>query len=132
MADASDLHGVVFKNGSATFLARVVGAQGTPITQANIASAKYTAYLLDENDPDTATAITGHTDVVVSVASLVFDSLQTDDLWDVDATGYNFKHVLDVSTNQAFTTAGRTYRVVFELTPTSGQVILIRFRVHAI
>ena len=132
MADASDIHGVVFKNGSATFLARVVGAQGTPITQANTASAKYTASLLDENDPDAGAAITGHTDVAVDVASLIFDGLQTDDLWDVDATGYNFKHVLDVSGNQAFATAGRTYRVVFELTPTSGQVILVRFRVHAI
>lgn len=132
MADASDIHGVVFKNGSATFLARVVGAQGTPITQANIASAKYTAYLLDENDPDAATALTGHTDVAVAVASLVYDSLQNDALWDIDATGYNFKHVLDVAANQAFATAGRTYRLVFELTPTSGQVILVRFRVHAI
>ncbi|MFH1265450.1 MAG: hypothetical protein ABIK89_06950 [Planctomycetota bacterium] len=132
MADASDIHGVVFKNGSATFLARVVGAQGTPVTQANIASAKYTAYLLDESDPDTATAITGHTDVAAPVASLVYDTLQNDDLWDVDDTGYNFKHVLDVTANQAFATAGRIYRVVFELTPTSGQVILVRFRVHAI
>lgn len=132
MADASDIHGVVFKNGSATFLARVVGAQGTPITQANTASARYTASLLDENDPDAGAAIAGHTSVAVDVASLIFDSLQTDDLWDVDATGYNFKHVLDVSSNQAFATAGRIYRVVFELTPTNGQVILVRFRVHAI
>ena len=132
MADATDIHGVVFKNGSATCLARVVGADGTPITQASIDSAKYTAYLLDEHDPDARTAITGHTDVDVDVASLVFDSLQTDDLWDVDATGYNLRHVLDVSENQAFATAGRTYRIVFELTPANGQVILVRFRVHAI
>ncbi|OHB83809.1 MAG: hypothetical protein A2V98_19920 [Planctomycetes bacterium RBG_16_64_12] len=132
MADASDIYGVVFKNGSATFLARVVGALGTPVTQANVASAKYTAYLLDENDPDTATAITGHTGVAVPIASLVYDSLQNDDLWDVDDTGYNFKHVLNVTANQAFAAAGRTYRVVFELTPTAGQVILVRFRVHAI
>ena len=132
MADASDIHGVVFKNGSATLLARVVGAQGTPVTQSNVASARYTAYLLDENDPDAATPITGHTDVAVDVASLVYNSLQNDELWDVDQAGYNFKHVLDVSTHPAFTAAGRTYRIVFELPPTSGQVILVRFRVHAI
>ena len=132
MADASDVHGTVFKNGSATFLARVVGAQGTPITQANVASAGYTAYLLDENDPDAGAAIAGHTDVAVDVASLIFDSLQNDDLWGVDGAGYNFKHVLDVSGNQAFAVAGRIYRVVFELVPTSGQIILVRFRVHAI
>jgi len=132
MADASDIHGVVFKNGSATLLARVVGAQGTPVTQANVASAKYTAYLLDENDPDAATPVAGHADVAVEIASLIYDTLQNDELWDVDDTGYNFKHVLDVTTSQAFTVAGRTYRVVFELTPTGGQVILVRFRAHAI
>jgi len=133
MADASDIHGVVFKNGSATLLARVVGAGGAAITQATISAIKYTIYLLDANDPDAGTAVDGHTDVAVSpVSSVIFDALQTDDLWDVDATGYNFKHVLDVSANQAFAKAGRTYRVVFALTPTSGQVILVRFRVQAI
>jgi hypothetical protein len=132
MADASDIHGAVFKNGSAILLARVVGADGTPVVQSDVASAQYTAYLLDENDPDAATAVTGHTGVSVDVASLIYDSLQNDDLWDVDEVGYNFKHVLDVCANQVFTTAGRSYRVVFELTPASGQVILVRFRVHAI
>jgi len=132
MADASDIHGVVFKNGSATLLARVVGDDASPVTQVQLASAAYTVYLLDENDPDSGTAVSGHTDVAVDVASLVYDALQTDAIWDVDQTGYNFKHVLDVSAAQAFSTAGRTYRVVFRLVPTSGQAILVRFRVHAI
>jgi len=132
MANASDIHGVVFKNGSATLLARVVGSDGNPINQGHIASAAYTVYLLDESDPDAGTPVAGHTDVAVAVASLIYDSLQNDDLWDVDELGYNFKHVLDVSSNQAFAAAGRSYRVVFQLTPTSGQVILVRFRVHAI
>jgi len=132
MADASDIHGVVFKNGSAPLLARVVGADGTPVTQADVASARYSVSLLDENDPDAATPVTGHTGVAVDVASLIFDGLQLDDLWDVDGTGYNFRHVLDVSAQPAFATAGRSYRVVFELVPAAGQVILVRFRVHAI
>ena len=132
MADAQDIHGTVFKNGSATLLARVVGADGSPVTQSDVASAKYTVTLLDESDPDAATPVTGHTDVAVAVASLIYDTLQNDDLWDVDDTGYNLKHVLDVSANQAFATAGRSYRITFELVPTSGQVILVRFRVHAI
>ena len=68
----------------------------------------------------------------IDVAALVYDTLQNDDLWDVDDTGYNFKHVLDVSTYPAFATAGRSYRIVFGLTPTGGQVVLVRFRVHAI
>ena len=129
---ASDIFGTVFKNGSATLLARVVGADGTPVQQADITSAEYGVYLLDNDDPDAATAVTGHDGVSIDVSSLIFDTLQTDGAWDVDGTGYNFKHALDVSANQAFGIAGREYRVVFELTPAAGQVILVRFRVHAI
>jgi len=132
MADASDIQGTVFKNGSATLLARVVGDDGAAVTQAEIAQADYTVYLLDQDDPDAGTAVTGHANVVVSVASLIQDSLQVDSVWDVDQTGYNFKHVLDVSANQAFAVAGRTYRIAFRLSPVSGQAILVRFRVHAI
>ncbi len=87
---------------------------------------------MDNDDPDAATAVTGHEDVSIDVASSIFDTLQTDSIWDIDETGYNFKHVLNVSANQAFTVAGRTYRIVFELTPAGGQTILVRFRVHAI
>ncbi len=122
----------MFKDGSATMLARVVGANGAVIVQADIASAAYSVTLLDDDDPDTGTAIEGHANVAVDVAGLIHDNLQTDDLWDVDAIGYNFKHVLDVAENQAFATAGRNSRIVFRLTPTSGQVLLVRFKVCAI
>lgn len=132
MADASDIHGVVFKNGSATLLARVVGADGNPIAPAEITQAAYAVLLLDESDPDAGVPVTGHSDVPVVVAGLVYETLQQDALWDVDQTGYNFKHVLDVSNAPAFAVAGRLYRIEFRLTPATGQVILVRFRVHAI
>ena len=132
MADAADIHGVVFKDGSATLLARVVGANGVNLVQANLTTAKYTVYLLDDDDPDSLTAVSGHEDVSVEVAALIYDTLQDDELWDVDGTGYNLKHVIDVSTNQAFAVAGSNYLIVFTLTPTSGQPILVRFRVRAI
>jgi hypothetical protein len=132
MADARDIHGTVFKNGSATLLARVVGATGTPVTQADIAAVKYSIYLLDEDDPDSQTAVTGHVAVPLSVSAVIFDALQTDSLWTKDAVGYNFKHVLDVAAHPAFAAAGRSYRIVYELTPAAGQVILVRFRVHAV
>ena len=132
MASAVDIQGVVFKGGSCTLLARVVGEDAQPIVQADIASAEYTVYLLDENDPDSDTAVSGHTRVSVEVGSLIYNDLQTDELWDVDSTGYNLKHVLDVSSNSAFTIAGRSYRVIFTLTPVIGQTILVRFRLGAI
>jgi len=132
MPNANEIHGTVFKNASATFLARVVNSEETPITDADIASAKYSVYLVDENDMTAHTVVSAHSDVSVSVGSIIFGSLQNDDSWDVDNTGYNFKHSLDVLSDQAFTEAGRIYRIVFELTPTYGQVIVVRFRVHVI
>jgi hypothetical protein len=132
MADATDIFGTAFKNGSATLLARVVGGNGQPVVQADIASASYTAYLLDDRDADSRTAVTGHTAVSLVVADVIFDTLQTDALWTVDDVGYNFRHVLDVSANPAFATAGRRFLVEFKLIPNTGQVILVRFRVNVI
>jgi len=132
MADAADIHGTAHKNGSVTLLARVVGSDAQNIVRADVSSAKYTVYLLDDQDADGRTAITGHTDVSLTVAELIFNDLQTDAPWAADDTGYNFRHVLDVSGNQAFQVAGRRYLIEFQLTPTSGQVILVRFRLNVI
>ncbi len=132
MADAADIHGTAFKNGSVTLLARVVGSNAQNLVQADVASAKYTLYLLDDQDADARTAVSGHTEVSLTVTDVIFNSLQTDALWTVDQTGYNFRHVLDVSANQALTVAGRRYLVEFQLTPGSGQVILVRFRLNVI
>ena len=128
----ADIQGTVFKNGSATLLARVMGAGGSALVPDDLVSAKYTIYLIDEDDYGASTVVSGHEDVIVPVSLLISDALQTDLLWDVDSIGYNFGYVLDMNGNQAFTEAGRTYRIVFELMPTNGQVILVRFRVHTI
>jgi hypothetical protein len=132
MADAADIYGAAFKHGSATLLARVVGAGGANIVRADISAIRYTVYLLDDQDPDARTGVTGHIDVALSVAAAVFNSLQTDPRWTVDATGYNFCHVLDVSAHQAFTIAGRRCLVEYRLTPSVGQVIVVRFRINVI
>ena len=132
MADAADIYGAAFKHGSATLLARIVGAGGANIVRADISAIQYTVYLLDDQDPDARSGVTGHTDVALSVAAAVFNTLQTDPRWTVDATGYNFCHVLDVSAHQAFTIAGRRYLVEYRLTPSVGQVIVVRFRINVI
>ena len=132
MPDAADVHGTAFKNGSVTCLARVLGNDASAIEQADISSGVYSVYLLDDNDADSRTAVTGHVAGELTIASVIFDTLQTDDLWSVDSTGYNFKHVIDVSSNQAFATAGRRFLIEYTLTPASGQVIKVRFRINGI
>ncbi len=132
MPNASDVHGTVFKNGTATNLARVVGADGANITQADIASGVYSIYLLNDQDADSRTAVTNHSAVALVVADVFFDTLQTDSIWTKDATGYNFKHTPAISADAAFAIADRAYLVEYTLTPSSGEVIFIRFRVRSI
>ncbi|HUT14067.1 MAG TPA: hypothetical protein VMY42_26500 [Thermoguttaceae bacterium] len=132
MGNAADTQAIVFKNGTATCLARVVGNDAANLVQADISAASYSIYLLDDDDADSRTAVTGHAAVSLTVADLLFDSLQTDALWTADATGYNFRHAIDISTDVAFAIAGRRYLVEFTLTPVTGQTILIRFRLNII
>ena len=132
MAEARNIDGSAFRNGSAILMARIVGAGGANIVRADITSAQYTISLLDDQDPDQRTAIAGHEDVALTVSDILYDSLQTDVLWTVDATGYNFRHVLDVSVHPAFSIAGRRYLVEYRLTPALGQVVIVRFRINVI
>ena len=132
MADAQDVHGIVFKNGTATCLARVVGADAANITQSDIDTITYSVYMLNDQNADTRADVTGHTAVALVVADTIFDTLQTDAIWTEDDTGYNFKHEIDISENEAFAIAGREYLIEFSLTPGTGQLILVRFRTGAI
>ena len=131
MATACPIQGIVYKGGSAILLARVLGADAAVITQASIASAVYSIYEVDEDNIDSDVPVTGHDAVTVLKTACIFDTLQTDDLWDdLDATGYNFKHVLDVSSHAAFPERGVYVRVRFSLTPAVAgqQVIPVEFK----
>ncbi len=130
MAEALDIYGSAFKNGTVTLLARAVGDDAQPLAIADVDSIEYTIYLLDDQAPDQRTAVEGHTDVSLTVAEVMFDSLQTDAIWTVDATGYNFRHTPDVSEHQAFAVAGRRYLVEYRLSPPGGRIILVRFRIN--
>jgi hypothetical protein len=121
----------VFKTSSGLLLARIDNWSAGYITQAIFGTAKYTIYLLDAdypNDPNTRTVVDNHEDVALTISAVVFDTLQTDAVWTRDVTGYNFKHQIDVKTNQAFTIAGRQYLVVVTLVPLVGQEIVVNFR----
>ena len=132
MPQAKDIYGTVFKNGSAILMARIVDAVGQPIDQAAITAIEYSIYELDPCRPDVLAAISGHNGASLTVEDVVFDVLQTDPLWTVDAVGYNFRHEIDVSTTEAFPKAGAQYQVRYELTPTAGQKTIVRFQLRVI
>jgi hypothetical protein len=137
-------HRDVFKDGSVTNLARITGSEGLPITRAQFvlgdssssssgedSRAYYTLYLLDDQDSDNKTPVTGHENVALDINQIIFDTLQTDGLWDEDSRGYNFRHTIDISSNPAFAIAGRSYQAEYRLTPTGGQVVIVRFQLLA-
>ncbi|MEM6329101.1 MAG: hypothetical protein AAF790_02515 [Planctomycetota bacterium] len=132
MPNAQDTPGAVFKNGAAILLARVVGADGQAITASDLSSIRYSVLELDECRPNTSVVVPGPDGVAIAAAPTVFDTRQTDALWTVDAAGYNFRHELDVATNDAFPKAGVAYQVRYEMTPVSGQKVVFRFHLRAV
>ena len=109
-----------------------MGEDATAINQATISTATYSVFLLDDDDPDSRTVVVGHDGASLTVSAIIFNTLQTDARWTVDSTGYNFRHTIDVSSNDAFTIAGRNYLAEYRLVPASGQVIIVRFRLNCI
>lgn len=129
---ARDIPGTVFKNGTAVLLARVVDADGLPLLPNSVAAAEYSISALDDRDPDAEIAVAAHTAQSLDTAEILYPALQRDPMWTVDDEGYNFRHVLDVSTEPAFAKAGVSYRIRYDLTPIAGQVIVLRFCVRGI
>ncbi len=132
MANAKDIQGTVFRNGTAVLLARIVDGHADAVNQASLASGSYTIFALTQDHPQVLTVVEGHEDVALDVEVVIFNSLQTDNGWTVDEVGYNFRHELDVSAEEAFSEAGRVYQVRYELVPVTGQKIVFRFQLRCI
>jgi len=114
---------VIWEDGGATFLARIVGADGADITQASITSGSYKVYDLDSSTSTTAVA-TGS----ITVNTNVYNELQTDDRWTEDSTGYNFAHTIAAT---VFTTGDHRYRTEYLFDPASGEDFWLVYEVYA-
>ena len=132
MPTAQDIRGTVFKNGSAVLLARIVDVNGDAVATSDLSSVSYSVLEIDPVDHDTLTPIAGHDEVTLDVADVFYDTLQTDGAWSVDEVGYNFRHELEVDTDEAFIVAGANYQVRYEVTPATGQKLVFRFLVRCI
>ena len=130
MPNNETYHVTIRRGDAPTFAARVRNNAAAYITQATVSSIKYTIYALTRSDPTARTAITAHTNVSVTVASTVFDTLQTGTVWgSKDTTGYNFAHQPSVAGSVFDKIGTDQYLVEYTLTPTTGQSIRIGFLV---
>jgi hypothetical protein len=95
-------------------MSRVKNVDGDNVTQASISSITCKIY----------NRLTGELvgTESLTVSSVVFNTLQTDDPWDEDSTGYNFRYTVSGS---YFPDNDVTYRVEVTATPTSGSTFLM-------
>lgn len=114
------IKGFVWEDGGATTLARILGLDGDLIVQADVSTITCLVY-----DITSAASIITPT---VTVASAVFDTLQTDARWSVDTTGFNFSYALPAT---AFPTGEHDYRIEYKFTPASGAAYFVVYQVHS-
>jgi hypothetical protein len=123
----ADIYVTAFAGGTAPLCARVILMSGADATPSAVSAVKYSIFALRDVSGERI-AVEGHTGVDLQPDDVLYEALQSDLL----ASGYNFKHVPDVSQHPAFPWAGIIYLVEYTLTPTAGPIVLVRFRVSAI
>ena len=105
---------IATENSSATILTRVLGADGNPVTRADVSAVTVKVW-----DRDGAALINTHTP---DVADAIYDTLQLDPRWTFDSTGYNL--AIDIP-GADLPDGDTTYRIEIKLTPTSGDGIYV-------
>lgn len=104
------LETVIVNQGSTFAVMYRVMVDGDEMVQADVDTIEYAVYNDDTRElVQTLTALT--------VANVVFDTLQTDERWTVDTDGYNFRH--DVS-HSLLTDPDITYRIEYKITLDGG------------
>lgn len=130
--------GVIFERAGSSYMARINGGDNLPVTQASITSIAYEVWQIgpDPEPPEFAEPMTPikvkHG--TLNVADVIFDALQTDSRWTVDATGYNFRVDLTQADFPALPVDGPLtsgwFRIEIEFTPVSGAAIPLVFKVE--
>ncbi len=111
MVNAKIFYGTVFSGSSAVFLARVVGEYSEALKRSDLSAAFYSASIIDPIFPNRFTAIPGHENVPLDLETVFFNALRTDQSWNVDSDGFNFRHIPDISENPLFTEPQRFYQL---------------------
>lgn len=110
----------VFESSGVAVMARLRLTDANYITQAAVTTIKRRVYHL-------GTIVGAETDL--TVANVIFDTLQTDALWDKDDVGYNVKDVLNET---ALPDGDKVYEIWYYIVLASLANTKFRVRVHTI
>ncbi|HUW99454.1 MAG TPA: hypothetical protein VMY35_00615 [Phycisphaerae bacterium] len=115
MADPLIVSQVVWEDAGCTLLARLLGHAAAAVTQVSLTGLKIWWYDLSSTTPETELNTSGTS---LDKTAVIFDTLQTDDRWDVDDTGFNFAYAVTPATT--ILTAEHLYRAVVWFDPATG------------
>lgn len=114
--------GVAIEDGGATLLARIVGNDAVNITQGSLTSITYQVFA-------TGTTVDIAKNSSLSKTTVIFDTLQTDAVWTIDTTGYNFKYAADVL---EFPSGNTVYIFEIKFTPGTGQPFYVLYEINTL
>lgn len=132
MTNVQETRGVVLAGATALLMGRLARSDGQLVTAAETVGISYRIVARAPCCSADDAPVVGHDQALLTPSEVLFESLQADAAWEVDSTGYNFRHEIDISSHAAFPEAGRSYAVRYELTPVTGQPIVFRFLIEAI
>jgi hypothetical protein len=124
---AKDQRDTRIQNGSVLLMARIVDREGVCIRPANVRGVEYSLLELDPCWPNSLNLVAGCCAVPLDVDEVLFDLPEVDELWTVDAVGYNFRHEIDWGHTARFPNAGFQYEVHYQLTLACGTRTCVRF-----
>jgi hypothetical protein len=124
MSAKTTIYGTWNEDGTATIQGRVIARDGTgapvagegrAVKQADLSTVTIKVFNISADPPTESYTAT------LTIASVIFDSLQTDATWvpGVDSTGFNFSVDIPAS---AFPTGDQKYRAEVKYTTTGGSV----------
>lgn len=113
------IEGAAWEDSGTSLMCRLRGVDGDLVARADLSSIAYSVFDEDDTDaePDEGT---------LTVADVVYDTLQTDSRWTKDGTGYNFRWDTPAA---LLADGGRRYRFEVKFTPVSGEPFHVVWRV---
>jgi hypothetical protein len=118
---------------SGVLMARLVDPQGRAMHRGLVHSIQYSLYELCEGESPRKRLVSNHIGRQLRVDKVVTNGLKVGGGWDIDASGYNFRHRFVVDDAEVRSKSASTmYELRYVITQTTGERSVVQFRVRLV